>query len=96
MALLSGASSDAKQSRHEQERIGHMHRGTQKTGWLLLGLLLLGACATSHGGHKAKLAHKKRQQQDDSSMGIYTPSSSNDKILRHGQHVMGSNALGSY
>ncbi len=73
-----------------------MHRGKQKTGWLLCGLLLLSACATSHGGHKAKLAHKKRAQQDDSGFGIYTPTSSNDKILLHGQKVMGSNALGSY
>ncbi|MCX6110742.1 MAG: hypothetical protein NTZ90_14200 [Proteobacteria bacterium] len=73
-----------------------MHGGKQKTGWLLLGLLLLGACATSHAGHKAKLAHKKRQHQDNGGFGIYTPSSSNDKILKHGQHVMGNNALESY
>ena len=77
-----------------------MHRGHRMTVLLLLSLLLgaggLTACATPHGGHKAKLTSKKRPASTDRGYGIYDPSALNQKILRRGQKVMGSNALGSY
>ncbi len=51
-----------------------------------------------HRGHHLKLASKKHHGSDRNSgtYGLYNPGTLDDKILRHGQKVMGSNALGSY